>query len=111
MNALADCGNSRTGSFAQPSGAFHWISRGFNSIIRAYEGRRVLRDLARSDDRMLKDIGLARSDLRSAAAEPLFRDPTELLAGHVNEVRLRRRARKFIAEPERVSRKSTPRYG
>jgi uncharacterized protein YjiS (DUF1127 family) len=111
MNALADCKDTETAPFAPPSGAFQWIARGLNGIVRAYEGRRVLRDLARSDDRMLKDIGLARSDLRSAAAEPLFRDPTELLAGHVDEVRPRRRARKFIAELDRVSRKSTPRYG
>jgi hypothetical protein len=40
---------------------------------------------------MLKDIGLDRSDLRNAASEPIYRDPTELLAGHVGEVRPRRR--------------------
>jgi hypothetical protein len=36
---------------------------------------------------MLKDIGLDRSDLRSAASEPLYRDPTELLAGRAGEGR------------------------
>lgn len=36
---------------------------------------------------MLKDIGLDRSDLRNAAAQPLYRDPTALLAGRIGEGR------------------------
>src|SRR4029077_20081497 len=36
--------------------------------------------LADRDDRMLADIGLTRSDLRDAYCEPLWRDPTSLLA-------------------------------
>ncbi len=47
----------------------------------------MLRELASFDDRMLRDIGLSRHDLRSAAAEPLYRDPTALLAGRVDESR------------------------
>jgi hypothetical protein len=39
---------------------------------------------------MLKDIGLDRSDLRNAAAEPLYRDPTAMLASRVEEARPRR---------------------
>jgi uncharacterized protein YjiS (DUF1127 family) len=113
MNSLADCKNNGAASFSLPfGGAFNWIARGLGGIVRAYEGRRVLRNLARSDDRMLKDIGLDRSDLRSAAAEPLFSDPTELLAGHVSEVRPRRRVRgrAFIAELDRVGRNPAARY-
>jgi uncharacterized protein YjiS (DUF1127 family) len=94
MNALSECQEAERESVALPlAGAFGWVARVADGIGRAYAGRRVLRQLARSDDRMLKDIGLDRSDLRSAAAEPLYRDPTELLAGHVNESRPRRRAR------------------
>jgi uncharacterized protein YjiS (DUF1127 family) len=94
MNALTECREVEHESFALPfGGAFRWFARGVEAITRAYAGRRMLRQLARSDDRMLKDIGLDRSDLRNAAAEPLYRDPTALLAGHVDEVRPRRRAR------------------
>jgi uncharacterized protein YjiS (DUF1127 family) len=91
MHTLSDCDEARRQSFSLPfGGVFQWIARGVEGISRAYEGRQVLRQLARSDDRMLKDIGLDRSDLRNAAAEPLYRDPTALLAGHVGEVRPRR---------------------
>ena len=43
--------------------------------------------LAGMDDRMLADIGLTRSDLRDAYAEPLWRDPTDKLADRVSEKR------------------------
>ena len=108
MTALSGCRNE-TESFTLPfGGAFRWITQGMGAIARAYEGRRVLRELARSDDRMLKDIGLDRSDLRNAAAEPLYRDPTDLLAGHVSEVGPRRRARgrSFVATIDRGSGKA-----
>ena len=36
---------------------------------------------------MLADIGVTRSDLRDAYAEPLWRDPTDMLAGRVDEKR------------------------
>ena len=39
------------------------------------------------DDRMLADIGLTRSDLRDAYAEPLWRDPTDVLAGRARDKR------------------------
>lgn len=71
-----------------------WFARCMSALIvavdfleRAAAGRRALRQLAEADDRMLKDIGLDRSDLRNANAEPLFSDPTELLAGRVREGR------------------------
>lgn len=88
MTTLAECRSAETRSFSLPfGGAFRWVARGVHGIKRAVEGRRMLRDLALADDRMLRDIGLTRSDLRNAAAEPLFRDPTELLAGRVEEFR------------------------
>ncbi len=64
-----------------------WIARRLGAIGRAIAGRRVLRELASFDERMLRDIGLSRHDLRSAVAEPLYRDPTVLLAGRVDESR------------------------
>lgn len=79
-------------SFTLPfGGAFNWVVRGIGGIARAVAGRRMLRELARADDRMLRDIGLNRSDLRDAAAEPIFRDPTEVLAGRVDQTGARRR--------------------
>ena len=59
----------------------------------------MLSELARADDRMLRDIGLTRSDLRDAAAEPLYRDPTAVLAGRVEGVQARHRAGKLHRSP------------
>lgn len=46
--------------------------------------------LADLDDRMLADIGLNRSDLRDAYAEPPWRDPSDVLARRAAERRLSR---------------------
>jgi uncharacterized protein YjiS (DUF1127 family) len=67
-----------------------WIADRVAAIGRVIAGRRVLRELAAFDERMLRDIGITRSDLRSAVSEPLYRDPTSLLAGRVAETRSRR---------------------
>jgi len=42
---------------------------------RSVSQRQALHELARLDDRMLKDIGLFRSDIDSAESLPLGRDP------------------------------------
>jgi uncharacterized protein YjiS (DUF1127 family) len=62
---------------------------------RAFRNRRDADLLARLDDRMLADIGLTRSDLRDAFAEPLWRDPTAVLVNRVAERRERRRRAGF----------------
>ena len=80
-----------------------WIARRVDTIGRVLAGRRVLRELASFDDRMLQDIGLSRSDLRNAAAEPLYRDPTSLLAGRVDESRGRRTTRARFPGAARVN--------
>ena len=66
------------------------LSRFFRWIAAVLREQQAYRELGQLDDRMLKDIGLARSDLRNAAAEPLYRDPTALLAGRVDEGRTHR---------------------
>ena len=47
--------------------------------------RRDLAFLAELDDRMLKDIGLNRSDLRFALSEPFWRDPGAALIARVGQ--------------------------
>jgi uncharacterized protein YjiS (DUF1127 family) len=55
-------------------------ARAAHSALRAWNNRRVLtRTVGLMDDRMLADIGLTRSDVGSAFAEPLWRDPSERL--------------------------------
>ena len=69
------------------------------AVARAYKGRRDMDMLAGFDDRMLADIGLTRGDLRDAAAEPLWHDPTTVL---VMRARERRNARRSPAASRRL---------
>ena len=57
----------------------------------ALKNRRDASRLAVLDERMLADIGLTRGDLSDAFAEPLWRDPTNVLARRAGERRLSRR--------------------
>ena len=49
-------------------------------VVVAIKHRRELAHLADFDERMLADIGVTRTDLREAYSEPLWRDPTSMLA-------------------------------
>lgn len=49
--------------------------------------RRAMAQLTGLDDRMLRDIGLTRADLRDATAAPLFADPTRVLVLRATERR------------------------
>jgi uncharacterized protein YjiS (DUF1127 family) len=60
-------------------------------LARAYKNRRDMQLLASLDDRMLRDIGLTRADIRDAAAEPVWRDPTAVLVTRARERRMHRR--------------------
>jgi uncharacterized protein YjiS (DUF1127 family) len=64
-------------------------------VFRAARTRHSARMLARLDDRQLADIGLTRSDLRDAYAEPLWEDPTSVLACRAAERRLSRKRTAF----------------
>ena len=77
-------------SFALASVTAALVSRAMQAAtaaVRAYRHRRDATALADLNDRALADIGLTRSDLRDAFAEPLWRDPTSLLRSRVSERR------------------------
>jgi uncharacterized protein YjiS (DUF1127 family) len=59
-------------------------------VGRVLKNRHDAAILAQFDDRMLSDIGISRSDLRDAYAEPLWRDPTYILASRARERRINR---------------------
>jgi len=71
-------------------------------LADAWRHRHDAAVLAALDDHMLADLGLSRSDLNDALSEPLWRDPTSLLARRHGERRRSRRAaqagHKAIAE-------------
>jgi uncharacterized protein YjiS (DUF1127 family) len=64
-------------------------------IGTALKNRRDALALANFDDRSLADIGLTRSDLRDAYSEPLWRDPTAILAKRASERHAHRRRLNF----------------
>jgi uncharacterized protein YjiS (DUF1127 family) len=59
----------------------------FKQLATAIQHRRDVEQLARFDDRMLADIGLARSDLDYALGEPFWRDPGHVLTARAGERR------------------------
>jgi len=61
-------------------------------LAHAWRHRNDAAMLAAFDDRMLADVGLTRADLNDALAEPLWRDPTSVLARRQCERRRARRA-------------------
>ena len=68
------------------------IVRAGRRLAEAWRHRYDATVLAAFDDRMLADIGLTRGDLNDALAEPLWRDPTTVLARRQGERRWARRA-------------------
>src|SRR5919201_5078282 len=54
-------------------------------VAKILRNRRNLEFLASLDDRMLRDIGLTRSDLRSALSEAFWRDPGAALISRVGQ--------------------------
>ena len=72
---------------AGSGGARRPRGRGLKRIAERIKNRRDAMRLAELDDRMLADIGLTRSDLRDAYSEPLWRDPSEVLARRAAERR------------------------
>lgn len=67
------------------------IGSRLGQIARGWKNRRAAATLAGFDDRMLADIGLGRADLNDALSEPVWRDPTAILATRAHERRAHRR--------------------
>jgi uncharacterized protein YjiS (DUF1127 family) len=67
---------------------------GARYLLRTLRNRADAAVLARVGDRMLADIGLTRGDVRDAFAEPIWRDPTNLLRARADERRRKPRARR-----------------
>ena len=61
-------------------------------LYRACHNRSAVAVLGVVSDYMLADIGLTRSDIRDAFAEPVWRDPTSLMSTRALDRRARRRA-------------------
>lgn len=56
------------------------VLRMFRNAAAAHENQRMVKELARWDDRMLADIGLHRSDVTRALMMPKDEDPTRMLS-------------------------------
>jgi uncharacterized protein YjiS (DUF1127 family) len=59
--------------------ALRQFARSLADLAKTLRHRREVKNLAEFDDRMLKDIGLERSDIHSALSEPLLRNPSWVL--------------------------------
>lgn len=75
------------------------VIRSLMEFAKALQHRREIMHLAELDDRMLKDIGLARSDVEGALSEPLFNNPSLVL---VRCVQRHMRAERLAAPSRQV---------
>lgn len=82
--------------------AVRHIVRGFAALVRAILHRREVTRMLELDDRSLKDIGLVRSDVLGALAEPLSHDPSILLRLRSVDNRARQRALQASARRVKV---------
>lgn len=61
------------------------VLRQIGALSQALANRRAVRHLAEFDDRMLKDIGLSRSEVEGALLSALLQDPSIQLARHPSD--------------------------
>ena len=77
MSVLAGSGRPAAQNYFAALG--EWLVQLGARVRRASAGRKTLDELARLDDRALKDIGLFRSDLEAAECLPVGGDRVALL--------------------------------
>jgi uncharacterized protein YjiS (DUF1127 family) len=75
----AFAGSRRPGIQSYFAALGEWVAQLGARAARASAGRKTLHELARLDDRALKDIGLFRSDVEAAECLPLGSDRVALL--------------------------------
>jgi uncharacterized protein YjiS (DUF1127 family) len=80
------------------------FARALNSLVKAFKDRREVMNLAEFDDRMLADIGLTRSDVKSALEEPMHLSPSWVLVRRADQ---RARFDRAI-DPARKTRPAVP---
>jgi uncharacterized protein YjiS (DUF1127 family) len=90
MSIMSKASSSVTTPFQLVLAGARTIIRGIDRLVRAFRHRKGVSMLAGFDERMLADIGLTRSDVRDAFAEPLWRDPTAILVDRASERRTNR---------------------
>ena len=78
MSALTQSRRGETSSF--PRSLVAWFAAIAARYARAVSQRQALDEIARLNDRMLKDIGLLRGDIAVAESLPFGRDPIAYLA-------------------------------
>jgi uncharacterized protein YjiS (DUF1127 family) len=71
-----------------------------SALRRAMRHRREVMELASFDDRLLKDIGITRTDVVGALSEPYYVDPSTLLRLRSVERRALARSAALRAPPE-----------
>jgi uncharacterized protein YjiS (DUF1127 family) len=95
-------------SITRPSlltGAARAVFGSMVRLARALSDRQDVKRLMELDDRALKDIGLTRSDVDGALAEPLFRNPSTVL---LRSVERRSRAEVGAVPSKRSTRPVVP---
>jgi uncharacterized protein YjiS (DUF1127 family) len=75
------------------------LVRWLRHIARVRRNRREASSLCGLDNRVLRDIGITRSDLRDAFSEPFWEDPTALL----RERALERRLSRVLSHPRKAA--------
>ncbi len=95
-----------------PASGLAIVSRSVRTALRqvglfakAVRHRREVRNLAELDERILKDMGLSRSEVDGALAEPFYRNPTTVL---VRSHEHRHRVQGLVRPGERAVRPLVP---
>lgn len=91
MTASFSLRNTAVLAFSALSRPIVAVIGGARRIAAVLRNRRDAAMLASFNERMLADIGLTRSDLNDAFAEPPWRDPTAVLVKRVDERKASRR--------------------